>query len=111
MNDRDLEDLNRIAAEEALLDLEMDIEMHWDEDYSLHLVVSLDDEEEMIVPVEELVEELIQRGRVSGDFRDLYCAAHELDRYQEQVREAAQLMEEGMEHISELYGMDVEDLE
>lgn len=100
-----------VAVEEWLEDAFFDVEMHWSEDEQLHLRISDSDGGETIIPVDELIEEVIDTGRVDGDFRTLYCVAHELGRYQEQVREAAQLMEEGMEHLADLYGLDVEDLE
>jgi hypothetical protein len=108
-------DLNELAAELGLSELEefddLEISMHWDEDDALHLAIIDDNGDERIVPLDELVDEVITNGQVEGDFRNLYCVAHELDRYQEKIREAAQLMEEGTEHLAELYGMDVEDLE
>jgi hypothetical protein len=72
---------------------------------------SEDDPAEVITPVDELIQDVIHQGKLSNDYRYLYCIAHELSRYSELSREAAMIMEDNIRSIGDLFDMDPEDLE
>ena len=85
----------------------IDVSLQWDEIDGLHLALNDGDSEE-VLKLDDLVEEAIDEHRTDGDYRHLYCLAHDLNRLQEIIREAAQMMEDD---VATRYGMDPEDLE
>jgi len=94
------------------MDEELEQYLDWDEDEGLVMVTSSDEyDDEVIAPVDELVEEIIQQGRDTGDYRFLYCVAHELNRNEELVRRAAEMMEDDLASVAGLFDLEPEDLE
>jgi len=84
--------------------------LDWDEDDGLIVVASSEYyDEELVSPVDELIEDLLAGGRGSGDYRFLYCVAHELNRHEEAVRRAAEMMED--DQVPGLFNLDPEDLQ
>jgi len=94
------------------MDEDLEQYLDWDEDEGLILVTAFEGaEDEVIAPVDELVEEIIEQGRDTGDYRFLYCVAHELNRNEELVRRAAELMEDDLTAVAGLFDLEPEDLE
>jgi len=94
------------------MDEELEQYLDWDEDEGLILVTAFEEvEDEVIAPVDELVEDIIQQGRDTGDYRFLYCVAHELNRGEELVRRAAEMMEDDLTAVAGLFDLEPEDLE
>jgi hypothetical protein len=91
------------------MDEDLEQYLDWDEDEGLILVTSSEEaDDEFIAPIDELVEEIIQQGRDAGDYRYLYCVAHELNRNESLVRRAAEMMEDD---VAGFFDLDPEDLQ
>jgi hypothetical protein len=100
---------------EITADVEVDFDLHFDDDFGLAVAAYAfhpmsDEEQELIVPVDEMVDEAIQAHRELGDYAGLYTVAHEMERNGEKAREAAQLMEDSDEAVADLFDLDAGDL-
>lgn len=95
--------------------VEYDHYLDFDEDDGLILQyfvgeVQAEDPVEIIIPMNDLVEDIILEGKQEQGYQYLYNIAHEFNRYSELAREAAQIMEDGMGTIEDYYGLDEGDL-
>jgi hypothetical protein len=99
---------------EISADVEMEFDLDFDDDVGLVVAAAAfhpasDEEQELIVPVDEMVDESIQFHRELGDYAGLYTIAHEMERNGEKAREAAQLMEDSHTAVADLFDIDPDD--
>lgn len=69
------------------------------------------DSKVLVVPLETLVDQIIDENNVIGDYREIYCYAHEFRRLGEKLTEKAQRMEDSNNAIAPLFGFDADDLD
>lgn len=69
-----------------------------------------EDPVEINIPMTELVDDVIAEGKDQFDYQYLYNIAHEFNRYSELARQAAQIMEDDMNVVSDLFGLSRGDL-
>lgn len=74
--------------------------------------VQSEDPVEYRIPINDLVDEVIAEGRDDRDlgYQYLYNIAHEFARYSELAREAARLLEDDINTVGDLFGIDSKDL-
>jgi hypothetical protein len=68
-----------------------------------------DEPQEVETRLERLIDETIELNKFDGDYQQLYCIAHELDRCSERLREVAGQMEDSTQ-IEDLFDVDLDDL-
>jgi len=67
--------------------------------------VQADDPAEITITMNDLVDDIIAEGKDQFDYQYLYNIAHEFNRYSELARQAAQIMEDDMNVVSDLFGI------
>jgi len=67
--------------------------------------VQADDPVEINITMNDLVDDIIAEGKDQFDYQYLYNIAHEFNRYSELARQAAQIMEDDMNVVSDLFGI------
>lgn len=68
-----------------------------------------DEPQEVETQLNRLIDETVELNKFDGDYQQLYCIAHELDRYAERLRDVAGQMEDSTQ-IEDLFDVDPDDL-
>lgn len=97
-------------------DLEVDHALSLEFDDSDGVVISTyvsipgdDEPNEVDTPFERLIEECLELHKFDSDYQKLYCVAHELTRFAEKLREAAQSVEDAT-LVGDMFKVDMNDL-
>ena len=101
---------------EISADVEMEFELDFEDDVGLVVAASAfhpasDEDQELVVPVDEMVDEAVIYHKELGDYAGLYTIAHELERNGEKARQAAQIMEDSEATVAGLFDLDPGDFE